>query len=246
MEGAAGAEAPSGARRPRRRGRLLAVCEYAEAILVAVILALFAKAFVFEAFEIPSGSMEETLLVGDHVLVNKFVHAPHRGPWARLLPYRDVALGEVVVFKSPSDAGVDLVKRVVGRAGDVLRIERKRLYRNGSAADEPFVLHRDVDVYVPGPGVPEALVGRDEMPGLTVPPGRFFAMGDNRDDSRDSRFYGTVPEELVKGQALVVYWSREDAPPVAEGRGAVLRRTVDGALHFFERTRWRRTFQRVR
>ncbi len=206
--------------------------EYAEAILVAVLLALFAKAFVFEAFEIPTASMDPTLLPGDHVLVDKFVHAPHAGPWAALLPYRDVARGEVLVFRDPEDPPRDLIKRVVGVPGDTLSLERK-------------VLFRDPEVYGADSGAPAALRQRDGFAPLSLGPGSLFLMGDNRDDSRDSRYWGPLPGRLVKGRAVLVYWSYAQERAFT-GRGAGLRRLVDTAIHFFDRTRWGRTLRRIR
>jgi signal peptidase I len=228
---------------------LLSICEYAEAILVAILLALFAKAFVFEAFDIPSGSMEGTLLVGDHVVVDKLLFAPHRGPWKRLLPYRELTPGDVVVFKSKDDPSVDLVKRIAAVGGDTVRITRKRLFRNGTAVDEPWATFRDSEVYGSDAALPGELRTRDELAELTVPPGTFFALGDNRDGSRDSRVWGCVPFEHVKGRPVFVYWSRT-GPDSSEirtsGRGAALRQAIATALHLFDRTRWRRTFRVVR
>jgi signal peptidase I len=219
--------------------------EYAEAILVAVILALFAKAYVFEAFEIPSGSMETNLLVGDHVLVDKFCYAPHRGPWARLLPYRDVARGEVFVFRSPKEPSRDLIKRAVAVSGDTVRIERKRVSIDGTPLEEPYARHRDPRTYT-NEDVPAPLRGRDDFGPLTVPPGTVFALGDNRDDSLDSRFLGTAPVASVRGRALLVYWSYEQPRRAFAGRGAGLRKVLDTAVHFVSRTRWERSFRAVR
>ena len=223
------------------RGALTA-CAYAEAILVAVLLALFARAYLFEAFEIPSGSMERTLLVGDHVVVDKAAYAPHRGPWSLFLPYREVSPGDVVVFRSPVEPGKDLVKRAIGLPGDAIRIQGERLSRNGALLAEAYARHERS----PGnPGAPAA--GAEPWGPVTVPRGTFLALGDNRDDSRDSRAFGPVPFGQVKGRALFVYWSREPGPRERfAGRGAAVRRFLDGAVHFFERTRWTRTFHPVR
>jgi len=220
---------------PARATPVLTACAYAEAILVAVLLALFARAYLFEAFEIPSGSMERTLLVGDHVLVDKSAYAPHRGPWRHLLPYQTVADGDVVVFRSPEDPARDLVKRVVGLPAEAIRLSGRRLARNGVLVDEPHAVygsHEETD--------------RPFGP-VVVAPGTFLAFGDNRDDSRDSRVWGPVPEGHIKGRALFVYWSRRE-PETGRftGRGAAVRRFLDGAVHFFERTRWDRTFLPVR
>ena len=222
--------------------------EYFEAILVAVLIALFVKAFVFEAFQIPSASMEDNLLVGDHVLVNKFGSAPHRGPWARLLPYRDLQRRDVFVFRYPEDPSRDFIKRLVGLPGDTVQIVRKRLLLNGREEPEPEVIHRDPMLFANAPEIPESLRRRDELGPLVVPAEGFFAMGDNRDNSLDSRYWGAVPQSLVRGRAVLVYWSYDagSAPRPFSGRGATLRQLIDTAIHFFQRTRWERTFQIVR
>ena len=219
--------------------------EYAEAALVAVLLAFFAKAYAFEAFEIPSGSMEDGLLVGDHVLVDKLAYAPHRGPWRHLLPYREVSRGDVFVFRGVEEPSKDFIKRAVAVGGDVVGMERKRLLVNGVPAVEPYVVHRDPRV-LSGDDVPPGLRARDELAPLAVPPGTVFAMGDNRDDSRDSRFTGPVPLGSVKGRALLVYWSFASPETAVTGRAAPLRKALTTALHFFTRTRWERSFRVVR
>ncbi len=233
---------PPSALADRPAAALSTACAYAEAILVAVLLALFARAHLFEAFEIPSGSMEKTLLIGDHIVVDKAAYAPHRGPWRFLLPYRELSSGDVVVFRSPQEPGKDLVKRAIGLPGDTIRLSGDRLYRNGERVPEPYAVYR-------------SRAGQDEGSGplpdpwgpMTVPRGTFVALGDNRDDSRDSRTWGPVPLGQVKGRALFVYWSRE--PGERErflGRGVAVRRFLDGAVHFFDQTRWPRTFRPIR
>jgi signal peptidase I len=229
------------------RALVTELSEYAEVVLVAVLFALFFKTFVVEAFQIPSASMEESLLVGDHVVVNKFVYGKHEAPWAGLLPHRDPRVGDVFVFRYPPDPERDFVKRVAGLPGDVLQIRAKRLFRNGAAVDEPRVVYRDKETYPDGDGVPASVARRDSFGPFTVPERAFFALGDNRDESRDSRFWGPVPTALVKGRAVFVYWSYDAGQEAAAaGRGAGLRRFLDTALHFFSRTRWPRTFQAVR
>jgi len=220
--------------------------EYAEVVFVAALLALFAKTFVFEGFEIPTPSMEDNLLVGDHIIVNKFVYAPHRGPWARFLPHKDPQPGDVFVFKSPETPERDFVKRVIGAPSDEVEIDEKELYRNGWSVEERYVTFKDPAVYPPEGPEPEALRRRDNTASFTVPAGRYFALGDNRDDSRDSRFWGLVPGELVKGQALLIYWSYDvRAARSFPGPAAPLRRFLDTAIHFFGRTRWERSFQQI-
>ncbi len=230
---------------PARKEALSTLREYVEAVLVAVVFALFAKAFLFEAYQIPSGSMEESLLVGDHVVVDKLAWAPRSLPWGPLLPRRELRRGDVVVFRGPEEPGRDFIKRVVALGGETVEIRDKRLRVNGVESDEPYVVHRDAALAT-GSGLPASLLGRDEMAPRAVPADAFFALGDNRDESRDSRAWGPVPRSLVRGRALFVYWSsRPPAEPIA-GRSAGLRRALDGAVHFFPRTRWERTLRVVR
>jgi len=218
--------------------------ETAEAVLVAAALALFVKAFVFQIFHVPTSSMEETVLAGDRIVVDKVAYAPHAGPWARLLPYRTLARGDVVVFRDPRDASRDLLKRVVGTPGDVVEQRAKELRVNGFARAEPFVVHRDASTY--GADAPPTLARRDSFGPVAVPAGAFFAMGDNRDDSQDSRFWGPAPVPSLEGRAVCVLWSWAPPARTFSGRGATLRRMIDTALHFFGRTRWERSFRRIR
>ena len=230
----------------RRRSRALArLREYVEAVLVAVVFALFVKAFLFEAYQIPSGSMEDSLLVGDHVVVDKLAWSPRGLPWGPLLPRRELRRGDVVVFKGPEDPGRDFIKRAAAVGGETVEIRDKRLRVNGVEADEPWVVHRD-PALLTGSGVPASLRGRDELEPVTLPAGTFFALGDNRDESRDSRAFGPVPGPLVKGRALFVYWSVRPPAEAIAGRSAGIRRLLDGAIHFFARTRWDRTLRVVR
>jgi signal peptidase I len=231
------------ATRPSRG--LVLLREYLEAVLVAVVFALFVKAFLFEAYQIPSGSMEQNLLVGDHVVVDKFAWAPRSLPWGPLLPRREILRGDVVVFRGPEDPGRDFIKRAVAFGGETVEIRDKRLFVGGVEREEPYVVHRD-PALLTGRVVPASLRGRDEMPPRTLPDGTFFALGDNRDESRDSRSWGPVARHLVKGRALFVYWSVRPPPEPFAGRGAAVRRILDGAVHFFSRTRWERTIQVVR
>ena len=230
---------------PRPPRGLTRLREYLEAALVAVIFALFVKAFLFEAYLIPSGSMEQNLLVGDHVVVDKLAWAPRSLPGGPLRPRREILRGDVVVFRDPEDPGRDFVKRAVALGGETVEIRAKRLFVGGVERDEPYVVHRD-PALLTGGVVPASLRGRDEMSPRILPAGTFFALGDNRDESRDSRVWGPVARHLVKGRALFVYWSVRPPPEPFSGRGAPVRRLLDGAIHFFERTRWERTLQVVR
>ncbi|MCX6550384.1 MAG: signal peptidase I [Acidobacteria bacterium] len=180
--------------------------EYFESIVIAVILALFIRTFVVQAFKIPTGSMEPNLLIGDHLLVNKFVFAPTVSSGERLLlPIRDVRRGDVVVFKFPEDPERDFIKRVIGLPGETVELKAHRIYINGKAIDEPYA-H-----YLPRPERVGAEVTSDDVRDAYgpahVPPNHLFVMGDNRDNSEDSRYWGFLPTDNVKGRALMIYWS---------------------------------------
>jgi len=218
--------------------------ETAEAVLVAAALALFVKAFVFQIFHVPTSSMEDTVLAGDRIVVDKFAYAPHAGPWAPLLPYRALRRNDVVVFRDPRDADRDLLKRAVAQGGDSVEVKAKGLVVSGFPRVEPFVVHRDSATY--GKDAPAALAARDAFGPADVPSGAFFAMGDNRDDSQDSRFWGAAPVSSLEGRAVCVLWSWAPPDRTFSGRGAALRRTLDTALHFLGRTRWARTLRAIR
>lgn len=222
--------------------------EYLEALLIAVVFATFARTFVVQAFKIPSGSMEKNLLIGDHILVNKFVFAPRISELeTKLLPMRPVRRGDVVVFKFPEDPSRDFIKRCIGLPGDTLRLEGKELYVNDRRIDEAAYTYYAGDDVLGGSLFGRRRLRQDFGP-RTVPAGSYFCMGDNRDNSNDSRFWGTVPSAYVKGRALLVYWSVESDQEMVEWPGwrGRLRQLADLATHFFARTRWARTFRVVR
>jgi signal peptidase I len=184
--------------------------EYFESICVAVILALFVRTFVVQAYKIPTGSMENNLLIGDHLLVNKFVFAPTRtGLEDALLPIDPIRRGDIIVFKYPEDPNRDFVKRTIGLPGETVELRNKVVYINGKSLDEPYVRF----LFPPEEtgGVAEFDVRRNYGP-VTVPADHYFMMGDNRDNSQDSRYWGFMPRSYVKGKALFVYFSfGEDA-----------------------------------
>ncbi len=220
--------------------------EYFESIVIAVILALFIRTFVVQAFKIPTGSMENNLLVGDHLLVNKFVFGPATGPFElALMPERAITRGDVVVFKFPHEPERDFIKRVIGLPGDTLELREKKVYINGKALDEPYVHYllppRTHDQEFASPDV------RDQYGPVTVPDNQYFVMGDNRDNSEDSRYWGYLPRDYVKGKALMVYWSyesdREDYE--REGLGATVSGLASVVTHFFSRTRWDRLLHQI-
>jgi len=223
--------------------------EYLEALLIAVIFALFVRTFVFQPFKIPSGSMEETLLVGDHILVNKFVYGGTDNAVERwLLPVRDVRRGDVMVFKYPDDPSRDFIKRCVGLPGDEIEIVDKTLYVNGKEVDDAsYTYHTDARVYSRSTYLPPAYNRRDNFGPYVVPAASYFCLGDNRDNSRDSRFWShtTVPAEYVKGRAVMVYWSF-DAGYAGQASQSGLGRLAFVARNFLDRTRWERSFRIVR
>lgn len=221
--------------------------EYLEALLIAVIFATFARTYVVQAFKIPSGSMEQGLLVGDHILVNKFVYGPTASALeGKLLPVRKPHRGDVVVFKYPAEPDRDFIKRCVGTPEDELRIVDRLLYINGQPVDEENYTYYSSDDpssnVVPSPKV-------ENYGPFKVPPGEYFCMGDHRDNSNDSRFWGPVPEANVKGRALLIYWSFDSGEPemaVWPGFWGKLRQLYGVAANFFTGTRWERSFRIVR
>lgn len=226
-----------------------AVREYFESIVIAVILALFIRTFVVQAFKIPTGSMENNLLIGDHLLVNKFVFGPSASSIERaLLPIGTVRRGDVIVFKYPEDPGRDFIKRVIGLPGETLELQNKKVSVDGTPLDEPYV-H-----FLSPPGMSAELREvtsfdvRDRYGPVTVPPDQYFVMGDNRDNSQDSRYWGFLPREYIKGKALVIYWSYDAGVGdyYEEGTGATLKRLGSVFVHFFTRTRWDRMLHQIR
>ncbi|MXZ73172.1 MAG: signal peptidase I [Acidobacteria bacterium] len=220
--------------------------EYLEAIVIAVILALFVRTWVVQAYTIPTGSMEHNLLVGDYILVNKFVFGPTlAGAEQAMLPKTDVERGDIVVFKFPLDPERDFIKRIIGLPGETLEVRDKRVYIDGVALDEPYLPEHERSLR----SGEEAVGGRDNHGPVQIPDGHYFAMGDNRDDSEDSRFWGPLPAGHLKGKAVVIYWSYDAGPPVMipePGLGAAVRRAASGAVGFFARTRWDRMLHQVR
>ena len=201
------------------------VRDYFEAAIIAVLLALFVRTFLFEAFKIPTPSMEASLMVGDHIIVDKFALGPRMDYEGGLLPMRDIRRGDVVVFKFDREPEKDYVKRVIGVPGDEIKMDNKVLFVNGKTVTEPHVQNLD----------PEVIPERDFLPAVKVPPGHYFVMGDNRDNSADSREWGFVPRSRIRGRAVFVYWSI-----AAEGEGSGM--TTGGLGN----TRWDRTFMAIR
>jgi signal peptidase I len=178
------------------------VREYAESIIIAVLLALVIRTFIVQAFKIPSGSMEDTLAIGDHILVNKFIYGS-KIPFTdgRVMKLRDPHQGDVIVFQYPEDPSKDFIKRVVGVPGDVVEVKHKRVFVNGKLYANPHEVHKESEE------IPKEANPRDNKDAVTVPPNSYFVMGDNRDRSYDSRFWGFVTTDRIKGLAFIKYWS---------------------------------------
>jgi signal peptidase I len=241
-----------------------------ESLVVTVILAIFGTTFVLQAFKIPTGSMEDTLLIGDHLLVNKYIFAPQGGLLAHLLPYRDLRRGDVVVFKfTPTDTqqqpGEHFVKRVIGVPGDHVRIFHRQVFVNGKLQNEPFVrldpddanqLHPEDDFPRPdgdylfgsSPSWDAQLASVVQNGEIVVPPGKYFMMGDNREQSWDSRFWGFVDRSEVIGRPVLIYWSFvTDRDEINHNTlSDRISQVVDLIIHFPTKTRWRRSFNFVR
>jgi signal peptidase I len=220
-----------------------------------IIMLIFATSTVAMPYVIPSASMEGTLMTGDHVLVDKLAYAPHGSATAKLLPYSDVRRGDIVVFRYPLDIRRDFVKRVVGIPGDRIRLSEGAVIRNGVKIGEPYVRHvaELADTYRDNfpsgsAALPEralAMLRENVRAGeLVVPAGNYFVMGDNRDNSEDSRYWGLVPRENITGKPVVVIWSYD--APTDDLLDFNAHHIVDLAEHFFTKTRWSRTFRLVR
>ncbi len=211
--------------------------EYFESIVITAVIALFATTFVVQAFKIPTGSMESNLLIGDHLLVNKFVYGiPPSGLLGKILPYKAPKHGNVIVFKYPLSPEVAYVKRLIGMPGDKVEMIGHTIYINDKPIKEPYTQYID-------PGSIYERFGP-----YYVPEGQYFAMGDNRDNSQDSRFWGFVPRSHIIGKALAIYWSYE-TPRDEYLQTSVtdrLKQFTDVFLNFFTKTRWRRTLKVIR
>ncbi len=176
--------------------------ENIEAIVIAILLALFIRTFVVQAFKIPSGSMKETLKIGDHILVNKFIYGV-KLPFLNkvVIPIKDPKKEDIIVFRYPENPKLDFIKRVVAIQGDVVEVRNKKLYVNSELISSPYAIHTDKHI------IPGAYNKRDNFGPVEVPPDSLFVMGDNRDNSKDSRFRGFVKLPAVKGKAFMIYWS---------------------------------------
>ena len=224
---------------------------------ITILLLLFLTTFLVQAFVIPTGSMEDTLLVGDHLLVDKLAFAP-AGPISKyVLAYQPVKRGDIIVFRYPVDITQTFVKRCMGVPGDRIRIINKQVYLNGVKLDEPYAIHKTdyIDSYrddFPGepnlniyPGALDMLQHHVVNGEVVVPPGYYFAMGDNRDISLDSRYWGFVPRANIIGKPLVIYWSFDAPSSELNTPDVKINHIIDLAENFFSKTRWRRTFMLI-
>jgi signal peptidase I len=240
--------------------------EFLASLAAVLVTGLFIITFVVQAFEIPSSSMENTLLIGDHVFVNRIQFAPKTSWLGSLLPYRDVRFQDIVVFlhPDPAQAGIYVVKRIIGLPGDRIHLRNGVVYRNGAALDEPYIDHED-DRYDPYrndfPSIPPNDDGNlsanwlVDLPSyikgddIVVPPGHYFAMGDHRGVSLDSRYWGFIPKENIIGRPMFIYWSfTTPGDQYLKTSWTDRMQFLFGqvVLHFFDKTRWRRTLQIVR
>jgi signal peptidase I len=241
--------------------------EFLSSLAAVLVTGLFIITFVMQAFEIPSSSMENTLLIGDHVFVNRIQFAPKTSWVGSLFPYRDPRRGEIVVFLHPDlqrFAGTYVVKRIIGVPGDRIHLRNGVVYRNGEALDEPYVLHdqdHPSDSYRNSfPAKPPSyeddlsadwstdLASHIEGEDLVVPPNYFFAMGDHRGVSMDSRYWGFIPRANLIGRPMFIYWSFETPEGQYTKTSWGEKATFVGkiVLHFFDETRWKRTLKVVR
>jgi signal peptidase I len=237
--------------------------DFFESLLVTILLALFGTTFILQAFKIPSQSMEPTLLVGDHLLVNKFIFGGTGAWYEKLLPYRPVRRGDIIVFKFPFDDHPHYVKRVIGLPGDRIRILNQQVFVNGSLLREPYVVHDpaqddsfadnfppvsdDFSHYNLRPEWADQIIDHVRNAALIVPPDHYFVMGDNRDRSWDSRYWGFVDRGAIMGRPMVIYWSVQATAEDYNDRSLLgtIRGIGEGLIHLTSRTRWHRMLREV-
>jgi signal peptidase I len=238
--------------------------EFLASLAELLVIVLFLMTFVLQNFEIPSSSMEDEMLIGDHVFVNREQFAPPSRWMGPLMPYRDPRRGDIVVFLSPEEKGLFVVKRVIGIPGDRIHLRDGAVYRNGVKLDEPYVEHKlgNYDPYRDNfPAVPpsglygvtsedweETMASHIQGEDIVVPPNSYFGMGDNRDVSKDSRFWGFIPRQNIIGRPMFVYWSFITPPDQYMMHDASDRLSfmVHMVIHFFDQTRWSRTLRIVK
>lgn len=242
--------------------------DYFETIVICVIFVVAARAFVFQQSKIPTGSMIPTLLIGDYIVVNKFIYSPAASGIERaLLPVRDIRRGDIIVFKYPEEPEKDYIKRIIGLPGEVIEIRDKTVLIDGHPMEEPYKVHEtelnqdswnrikegesitQLSAATPRPR-PLSRFRADERSNfgpLLVPQGQYFAMGDNRDNSRDSRAWGAVPRDNIKGRAFIIFWSFSGEENDYQHVGVVERTksVLNKVLHFVTKSRYRRVFRLI-
>jgi signal peptidase I len=225
---------------------------------VTIVMLLFGTTTLVQAFVVPTGSMDTTLMIGDHLFVDKLTYAPPGPISGKLLPYQDVRRGDIIVFRYPPDIRMNYVKRVVGIPGDRLKVVDKKLWLNGKPLEETYTqyVRNYIDPYADNfPSEPNMYVdgrAREMLTGnvvngeIVVPAGHYFAMGDNRDNSADSRYWGFVPRANIVGKPTIIFWSY-DAPTERLASGDIDPAHIfDILTNFFTKTRWNRTFRLIR
>jgi len=215
--------------------------EWVESLAFTILFVLVFTNYIAQATQVPTESMKPTIMVGDHFFLDKVAFPANypavMRPW---LPHRSIRRGDIIAFKSPTDGNIPFVKRVIGMPGDTVEVRNKNLFVNGARLDEPYKIHVDSTVYSPDPWTPEELKVRDNYGPSAVPADNYFVMGDNRDNSNDSRYWGFVKWDEVIGKPLFIYWSYESDPYIP-GEKTIrewLYSYTSIAVHFFNRTRW--------
>jgi len=247
---AANGETPATRRKDRTTEVLTFIVEWTTTFL----LLLFGWTTLLQSFIVPSGSMEDTVLIGDHMIVDKLAYSPSGAISKYLLPYTPLKQGDIVVFRYPVNPRENYIKRLIGLPGDRIKVVNKELYLNGKKAIEPYAVHKSpmLDSYRDNfPSAPNtfvfdpavAMLGENQKDGeIVVPPGRYFVMGDNRDNSSDSRYWGFVPRDNIVGKPLVVWWSYETTTErLTDPNYVSLDHLWDLVTNFFTKTRWKRT-----
>jgi signal peptidase I len=219
--------------------------DYFETIVTCVVFVMFARTFVFQQSKIPTGSMIPTLLVGDYIMVNKFAYAP-ASSWPLLasveravLPIRTLQRGDIVVFKFPDEPEKDYIKRVIGLPGEEIEIRSRQVYIDGKPLDESYKVHRN----------PRGLnFEQDDYPKTRIPENSLFCMGDNRDNSKDSRSWGFVPRDFIKGRAFMIWWSYDEDRDAWQRTGMAdkIGLVWDKISHLFTKSRWERSFRIIK
>ena len=226
---------------------------------VTILMLLFGTTTLLQAFVVPTGSMENTVLIGDHMFVDKLAYSPPGAISQYLLPYTDIKRGDIIVFRWPVDLRQNYIKRVIGLPGDHIKLVNKELYLNGKKMDEPYVVH--LPTFSPyrdnfpsldadpnqSPQGREMMLTHVKEGEMIIPPGNYFAMGDNRDNSLDSRYWGFVPRENIIGKPAIIFWSYATSTDrLADPNLISLDHILDLATNFFSKTRWKRTLMLVR